>query len=75
VARSQTSISAPGRQDDSLWLRASQIDLEAEYKGKIGALYEKWRQIDEDHGEVLLTPRKVDVQVTLFALAWTPLGA
>jgi hypothetical protein len=52
-----------------------QIDLEAEYKGKVGTLYEKWRQIGKDHGEVLLTPRKVDVQVTLFALAWTPLGA
>ena len=52
-----------------------QIDLEAEYKGKVGALYEKWRQIGEDHGEVLLTPRKVDVQVTTFALAWGPLGA
>jgi hypothetical protein len=51
-----------------------QLDLEAEYKGKVGAIYEKWRQIGEDHGEVLLTPRKVDVSVTLFGLAWTPQG-
>jgi hypothetical protein len=37
--------------------------------------YEKWRQIGEDHGEVLLPPPKVDVQVVLFALAWTPARA
>jgi hypothetical protein len=51
-----------------------QLDLEADYKRKVAALYEKWRQIGEDHGEVLLTPRKVDVRVTLFALAWTAQG-
>jgi ribosomal protein L40E len=51
-----------------------QAALEAEWKGKVGALYEKWRQIAEDHSELLLTPRKVDVQVTAFGLAWVPLG-
>ncbi len=49
-----------------------QAQLEAEWKGRIAALYEKWRQIGEDHTELLLTPRKVDVQVRLFGLAWAP---
>jgi hypothetical protein len=49
-----------------------QIELEAEWKGRVAALYEKWRQIGEDHTELLLTPRKVDVQVTAFGLAWVP---
>src|SRR5581483_11147133 len=49
-----------------------QVALEAEWRGRVAALYEKWRQIGEDHGELLLTPRKVDVQVTTFGLAWAP---
>jgi hypothetical protein len=50
-----------------------QAALEAEWKGRVAALYEKWRQVGEDHTELLLTPRKVDVQVTAFGLAWAPL--
>jgi len=49
-----------------------QVELEAEWKGRVAALYEKWRQVGEDHTELLLTPRKVDVQVTAFGLAWAP---
>ena len=49
-----------------------QAGLEAEWKGRVAALYEKWRQVGEDHTELLLTPRKVDVQVTTFGLAWAP---
>jgi hypothetical protein len=49
-----------------------QVSLEAEWKGRVAALYEKWRQIGEDHTELLLTPRKVDVQVRQFGLAWAP---
>jgi hypothetical protein len=49
-----------------------QIKLESEWQGKVAALYEKWKQIGEDYSELLLTPRKVDVQVTLFGLAWAP---
>ncbi len=49
-----------------------QVELEAEWKGRVAALYEKWRQVGEDHTELLLTPRKVDVQLTAFGLAWAP---
>jgi hypothetical protein len=30
------------------------------------------RQVGEKHGQLLLTPRKVDVPVTTFGLAWAP---
>jgi hypothetical protein len=50
-----------------------QLDLEADWKGRVAALYEKWRQIGEGHTELLLTPRKVDVQVSTFGLAWAPI--
>jgi hypothetical protein len=49
-----------------------QVEVEAEWRGRVAALYEKWRQVGEDHGDLLLTPRKVDVQVTTFGLAWAP---
>jgi hypothetical protein len=49
-----------------------ELDLAAEWKGRVAALYEKWRQLGDDHTELLLTPRKVDVQVTTFGLAWAP---
>ena len=45
------------------------------WKGRVAALYEKWRQVGEDHSELLLTPRKVDVQVTTFGLAWAPFAS
>jgi ribosomal protein L40E len=50
-----------------------QAALEAEWKGKVAALYEKWRQVGDEHGELLLTPRKVDVQVTGFGIGWLPM--
>ncbi len=49
-----------------------QLELEADWKGRVAALYEKCRQLGDDHTELLLTPRKVDVQVTSFGLAWAP---
>ena len=49
-----------------------QVELEAEWKAKVEALFEKWRRIGEDHAEILLTPRKADVRVTAFGLTWAP---
>ncbi len=49
-----------------------QVELEAEWKGKVASIYEKWRQVGDEHTDLLLTPRKVDVQVTAFGLAWVP---
>ena len=49
-----------------------QRDLEADWKGRVAALYERWRQLADDHAELRLTPRKTDIQVTTFGLAWVP---
>ncbi|MBV9124775.1 MAG: ATP-binding protein, partial [Planctomycetes bacterium] len=46
--------------------------LEAEWRGKVQALYEKWLAVGEEYAEVLLAPRKTDIQVTHFGLAWAP---
>ena len=46
--------------------------LQAEWFARQAGIYEKWRQVGEDHTKLLLTPRKVDVQVTAFGLAWVP---
>lgn len=46
--------------------------LEAEWLGKRAVICEKWRQIGDEYADVLLTPRRADVQVTAFGLAWVP---
>jgi ribosomal protein L40E len=46
--------------------------LEAEWHGKLAAIYEKCKQIGEDYSDVSMTPRRQDVQVTAFGLAWAP---
>jgi hypothetical protein len=32
----------------------------------------KWKQIGEEFAEIQLTPRRADVRVTQFGLAWAP---
>jgi hypothetical protein len=46
--------------------------LEAEWNAKRAALFEKWKKVGEDYTELPLTPRRADVQVTHFGLAWAP---
>lgn len=46
--------------------------LEEAWRTKWQELTEKWRQAGEEYGELQLTPRKADVQVTHFGLAWVP---
>jgi hypothetical protein len=46
--------------------------LEAEWFARQAAIYEKWRQIGEAYEDVQVTPRRQDVQVTAFGLAWAP---
>jgi hypothetical protein len=47
-------------------------NLEEEWRKRWQELTEKWRQAGEEYHEVQLTPRKADVQVTHFGLAWVP---
>ncbi len=46
--------------------------LEADWRDRLAALYAKWKEVGEAYTEVVLTPRKADVQVTHFGLAWVP---
>lgn len=46
--------------------------LEGEWLAKRAAILEKWKQVGEDYDELQLKPRKTDIQVTHFGLAWTP---
>jgi hypothetical protein len=46
--------------------------LEAGWRDKQAGIYEKWKQIGEAYSDIPLTPRRQDVQVTAFGLAWAP---
>jgi hypothetical protein len=46
--------------------------LQEEWQAKRADVAERWRQAGEVLEEVRLTPRRVDVQVTRFGLAWAP---
>jgi hypothetical protein len=47
-------------------------DLRADWLKKQEDLAEKWRRTGEECEEVTLAPRKTDVTVTHFGLAWAP---
>src|SRR5262249_48135353 len=46
--------------------------LEADLEAKKSELTEKWRRIGEDALPIQVKPRKIDIRVTHFGLAWTP---
>jgi hypothetical protein len=46
--------------------------LEAEWQARQAAIYEKWQRAAVDYNEVLLKPRRTDIRVTHFGLAWAP---
>jgi hypothetical protein len=46
--------------------------LESDYQAQRAKIIESWRQAAAEYSEVVLKPRKSDVQVTHFGLAWTP---
>src|SRR5262249_30952907 len=68
VTAPPTRVSVRLSARDQAKLRA----LEAEWQGRRKELIEKWRRAGEDRAEIQLTPRKADVQVTKFGLAWLP---
>ncbi|HJT76649.1 MAG TPA: hypothetical protein VJ739_05560, partial [Gemmataceae bacterium] len=47
-------------------------DLEAEWRERRAEVAATWRAAGDEYAEVQLTPRKADVQVTHFGLAWVP---
>jgi hypothetical protein len=50
-------------------------DLEEAWRAKKAEIADKWKRLGEDIAELPLTPRKSDVRVTEFGLAWTPRSA
>ena len=46
--------------------------LEVEWVQKRAAIYDGWKKAAGAVSDVLLVPRKSDVQVTQFGLAWAP---
>jgi hypothetical protein len=57
-------------------LTARQLDslrrLEADWWAKRASIFERWKQIGEECTEIQLTPRRADVQISKFGLAWVP---
>ena len=52
--------------------RAKLLDLEKTWQTKKDELAAKWKQIGEEYSEVTLKPRKADIRVTQFGIAWVP---
>ena len=50
----------------------TRLRLEKEWRTKVAAIAEKWKRVGEQYTELHLTPRKADVRVTRFGLAWAP---
>ncbi|MBY0528487.1 MAG: DUF87 domain-containing protein [Gemmataceae bacterium] len=62
----RTESEAPGVEDARL------DKLEASYRARCAELVAKWRAVGEEYEELPLKPRKSDIQVTHFGLAWAP---
>jgi hypothetical protein len=48
--------------------------LMADYEAKQGEIAEKWRRVGEEYTPLQIKPRKSDVRVTQFGLAWMPVS-
>jgi hypothetical protein len=51
-----------------------QRKLKADYQAKLAELREKWKQAGDELTPIQVKPRKADVRVTHFGLAWVPTG-
>jgi hypothetical protein len=48
--------------------------LKADYRAKQAEIHEKWKRLGEESTAIQVKPRKVDVRVTHFGLAWVPVS-
>jgi predicted RNA-binding Zn-ribbon protein involved in translation (DUF1610 family) len=46
--------------------------LKADYQAKQAEIHEKWKRVGEEYTAIQVKPRKADVRVTHFGLAWAP---
>ena len=51
-----------------------QRKLKADYQAKQAEIREKWRRVGDEATPIQVKPRKADVRVTHFGLAWVPAG-
>jgi hypothetical protein len=47
-------------------------EIEKRYKDRLAKSAQAWQAIGDDHSEITLTPRKTDVRIGVFGLAWAP---
>ncbi len=46
--------------------------LTTDYQSKVAEIAEKWKRVGEEAAAIQVKPRKADVHVTHFGLAWVP---
>jgi hypothetical protein len=66
------SVSSAPSSPPSSRTAEKQRKLVGEYQAKKNEIGEKWKQAAEEAAVVEVKPRKADVRVTLFGLAWVP---
>ncbi|MFL5241374.1 MAG: helicase HerA domain-containing protein [Gemmataceae bacterium] len=54
--------------------RTKLLDLEKTWQTKKEELAAKWKEAGEEYSEVTLKPRKVDIRITQFGIAWAPIS-
>src|SRR5205807_2692104 len=50
----------------------ARLRLQKDWQAKVEAIGEKWKRLGEQYTEIHLSPRRADVRVTHFGLAWVP---
>ena len=61
-----------GRTDDDPKLEEKRRKLKTDYQSKVAEITEKWKRVGEEAAAIQVKPRKADVHVTHFGLAWAP---
>jgi hypothetical protein len=73
MVASVTPISRPANSGPPATpLEAKQRKLAGEYQAKKNEICEKWKRIGEEAMPVEVKPRKTDVRITHFGIAWAP---
>jgi hypothetical protein len=62
------------KEEESNELNEKQRKLKADYQAKQAEIHEKWKRIGEESAPLQVKPRKADVRVTHFGLAWVPVS-
>ena len=58
--------------DDDPKLEEKRRKLATDYQSKVAEIAEKWKRVGEEAAAIQVKPRKADVHVTHFGLAWAP---